>query len=128
MERKEKSQSQSAIAESLEALLQAALARWQHAVDQDMPIVGAEAVEWLSEFIGEARRLLPHPPYALENHQTGEITRHEKFSLGRIVATPGALEAVQRAGQSLWDFLARHTRGDWGEVCEEDRQENELAL
>jgi len=26
------------------------------------------------------------------------------------------------------DFLVRHVRGDWGEVCEEDRQENELAL
>ena len=62
------------------------------------------------------------------NPQTGEITRHEKFSLGRIVATPEALEAVQRAGQSPWDFLVRHVRGDWGEVCEEDRQENELAL
>jgi len=70
MERKEKSQSQSATAEPLEALLQAVLARWQHAVDQDMPIVGAEAVEWLSEFIREARRLLPHLPYTLENHQS----------------------------------------------------------
>ena len=62
------------------------------------------------------------------NPQTGEITRHEKFSLGRIVATPEALEAVQRAGQTPLDFLARHVRGDWGQVCEEDRRENEFAL
>ena len=63
-----------------------------------------------------------------DNLQTGESTRHEKFSLGRLVATPGALEAVQRAGQNPLDFLARHVRADWGEVCEEDRRENEFAL
>ncbi len=74
------------------------------------------------------KRAEHHTQQTRDNPQTGEIARHEKFSLGRIVATPGALEALQRAGQSPWDFLARHTRGDWGEVCEEDRQENELAL
>jgi hypothetical protein len=52
----------------------------------------------------------------------------QKFPLGQIVATPGALEALDRARQSPWDFLARHQRGDYGEVCEEDRRENELAL
>ena len=31
-----------------------------------------------------------------------------KFSLGQIVATPGALGALQRAGQSVQEFLARH--------------------
>jgi len=25
-------------------------------------------------------------------------------------------------------FLQRHAKGDWGEVCEADRQENELSL
>ena len=52
----------------------------------------------------------------------------QKFPLGQIVATPAALEALARAGQSPWDFLARHVRGDYGEVNEEDRRENELAL
>jgi hypothetical protein len=51
-----------------------------------------------------------------------------KFSLGQIVATPGALEALQMAGQSASEFLQRHARGDWGEVCDEDRQANEQAL
>ena len=63
-----------------------------------------------------------------DNPQTGEITRHAQFSLGRLGATPAALEAMQRAGQNPLDFLARHVRGDWGEVCEEDRRENEFAL
>jgi hypothetical protein len=51
-----------------------------------------------------------------------------KFSLGQIVATPGALEALGQAGQSAAEFLRRHARGDWGEVCEEDREANDHAL
>jgi hypothetical protein len=52
-----------------------------------------------------------------------------KFSLGQIVATPGALEALQESGQTPQLFLARHVRGDWGEdLCEEDRQLNDQAL
>lgn len=51
-----------------------------------------------------------------------------KFRLGKLVATPGALEALADAGQSPMDFLGRHVRGDWGECCEEDRQANEDAL
>ncbi|MGE0682966.1 MAG: hypothetical protein AB7P69_18940 [Candidatus Binatia bacterium] len=51
-----------------------------------------------------------------------------KFPLGRIVATPGALEALERAGQGPWRLLARHQKGDWGELSEEDKQENELSV
>lgn len=51
-----------------------------------------------------------------------------KFPLGRIVATPGALAALQAAGQHPQEFLSRHICGDWGDVPDEDRQENELSL
>jgi hypothetical protein len=51
-----------------------------------------------------------------------------KFSLGQIVATPGALEALHKAGQTATEFLERHARGDWGEVCDEDRRLNDEAL
>lgn len=51
-----------------------------------------------------------------------------KFALGQIVATPGALEAFQQTGESPWTFLARHVSGDWGDLDEEDRRENELSL
>ncbi len=55
-------------------------------------------------------------------------TRRPKFSLGQIVATPGALEAIRDAGQSPADFLDRHVRGDWGDLCDDDRRLNNLAL
>jgi hypothetical protein len=51
-----------------------------------------------------------------------------KFELGQVVATRGALEALEEAGQSPGFFLERHVRGDWGEVCEEDKRANDEAL
>jgi hypothetical protein len=50
------------------------------------------------------------------------------FSLGQRVATSGALQALEEAGQCLEAFLVRHARGDWGELCAADRQENARAL
>jgi hypothetical protein len=51
-----------------------------------------------------------------------------KFRLGKLVATPGALAALNEAGQTPMHFVARHLRGDWGECCSEDSQANEDAL
>ena len=50
------------------------------------------------------------------------------FPLGRIVATPGALEVLAEAGTEAADLLDRHAAGFWGEVCEEDWKANEEAL
>ena len=51
-----------------------------------------------------------------------------RFSLGQIVATPGALEALQRNNVTGFDYLRRHASGDWAIVCEEDKQASEQAL
>ena len=51
-----------------------------------------------------------------------------KFSPGSIVATPGVLEAFRASGESPLVFLERHLAGDWGDVDEHDRHENELSL
>jgi hypothetical protein len=37
-----------------------------------------------------------------------------KLPLGRLVATPGALLALQESGQTPDIFLTRHAAGDWG--------------
>ena len=50
------------------------------------------------------------------------------FALGRLVATPGALAALEACGQGCTEFLERHVSGDWGELSEEDRQANQEAL
>jgi hypothetical protein len=51
-----------------------------------------------------------------------------KFEPGRIVATPGALEAFRTSGDDPLPFLQRHLAGDWGDLSEEDRRENELSV
>jgi hypothetical protein len=56
------------------------------------------------------------------------LNETKKFSLGRIVATPGALEALRDAGQEASEFLSRHVSGDWGDLDAEDRQANDTAL
>jgi hypothetical protein len=50
------------------------------------------------------------------------------FTLGQIVATPGALRALERANQSAALFLTRHAEGDWGELDPEDIRENEYSV
>lgn len=50
------------------------------------------------------------------------------FSLGRVVATPGALAALERVGETPHDYLRRHARGDWGELGAADRHANAEAL
>jgi len=57
-----------------------------------------------------------------------QTERKPLFDLGQLVATPGALAALEKSGQSPMDFLTRHVTGDWGELCEEDRKENLFSL
>jgi hypothetical protein len=50
------------------------------------------------------------------------------FPPGKIVATPGALGLLEQADKSPLEFLSRHLRGDWGDLCQDDKTENELSL
>jgi hypothetical protein len=50
------------------------------------------------------------------------------FSLGQVVATPAALEALARNQQEPLGFISRHAQGDWGDLDEADKQENELSV
>jgi hypothetical protein len=50
------------------------------------------------------------------------------FKPGRLLASPGCLEELERAGQNLWEFMARHVAGDWGVVDAEDAEANNQAL
>ena len=50
------------------------------------------------------------------------------FSLGQVVATPGAIDALNQAGQDALALLTRHIGGDWGELDEEDKAENDFSV
>jgi hypothetical protein len=51
-----------------------------------------------------------------------------RFKSGQVVATPGALAALEASGESLSDYIHRHLSGDWGIVDDHDRRENETAI
>ncbi len=50
------------------------------------------------------------------------------FPLGRLVATPGALRALEESGDSPANFLRRHQSSDWGDVSTEDAKLNTSAV
>ena len=49
------------------------------------------------------------------------------FNPGNIVATPGALDLAEQ-GINLPAYLLRHLSGDWGDLCPEDKAENNFSL
>lgn len=55
-------------------------------------------------------------------------TSNPLFPLGRVVATPGAIEALTSTGQTPSEFLVRHQAGDYGVVDDDDRKANDAAV
>ena len=58
----------------------------------------------------------------------GESDPRPTFALGHLVATPGALRALVDAGQDPMEFIRRHQSGDWGDVDDEDKRENDFSV
>ena len=49
------------------------------------------------------------------------------FPPGNVVATPGAL-SLEEHGIDLLTYLKRHLNGDWGDLCPEDKAENDFSI
>lgn len=67
----------------------------------------------------------PVPPltYAQQQGSSSPL-----FTLGTVVATPGALALLAQYGIQPLELLRRHVSGDWGELCSSDKHANSLAL
>lgn len=63
-----------------------------------------------------------HSPTSPASHPRPVLT------LGRVLATPGAIEALVEARCDGGALLDRHARGDWGELDADDRARNDAAL
>lgn len=50
----------------------------------------------------------------------------QKFELGQVLITPGARDDLEL--KDVMSSLVRHAGGDFGDVCEEDRELNEEAV
>lgn len=54
-----------------------------------------------------------------------------KFNYGQLVATCGVRDAVDDSKEFasfVFDSFTRHINGDWGDLDEEDKKSNDLAL
>lgn len=68
---------------------------------------------------GELTTVWPQRPTPTPMHPA-------RLFLGRVLATPGALDVLDHASTAA--VLARHMKGDWGDIDIEDREMNERAL
>ena len=50
------------------------------------------------------------------------------FPLGKLVATPEAIELLRQHELSPFDYVTRHWQGDWGDLEAEDVEANKAAL
>jgi hypothetical protein len=75
----------------------------------------------------------------VSNTRIDKLTPHEEvlpgrpdgspmFRMGRVVATPGALQHLKRHGVHPFALLKRHVCGDWGAVHSEDARANATAV
>jgi hypothetical protein len=86
---------------------------WGHDVDE----------HYLLTFDNEARLIANVEPVKEE-----KVEPEPLFELGQVVATPGAIAALQEAQQDPVGLLLRHVTGDWGDLDEEDVKENQLSV
>jgi hypothetical protein len=93
----------------------------------------AEQVGYLAAPIGKDKlELITHEAYLFATYDNVQRmmvnVERARFSLGQVVATPGALDELKRSGQAPSEILSRHQTGDWGKIPDEDRKENELSV
>jgi len=62
----------------------------------------------------------------MNNHTKNDF--RPLFKTGMIAATQGAMAAMQGDADLAALLLLRHTIGDAGDICEEDREANRQAL
>ena len=103
-----------------------------HDAVDEVCFVGTGDLPWsLSTLLLAAEQaLLPDEPllWRIEGLTVPASPAPALFPLGRVVMTNGAVEALVREDALPETLLARHVRGDWGDLCAEDRAVNRDAL
>jgi hypothetical protein len=96
--------------------------------DEDLAYFALSDLDLHAAEVGEPSQLDPtFIPCRLSVAQASERGR-QRFPLGQVVATPGAMAALEATGQYPLAFLTRHAHGDRGELDAEDVKANEFAL
>jgi hypothetical protein len=53
---------------------------------------------------------------------------NSRFPPGQVVLTAGVDELVRQGQLNPSQYLGRHLTGDWGDLCDDDRRQNDAAL
>jgi hypothetical protein len=56
------------------------------------------------------------------------LVPNPQFRAGKVVVTAGVHELVQQGRLNPSEYLRRHLGGDWGDLCDSDRRQNDEAL
>ena len=64
---------------------------------------------------------------------SNEENNRPLFPLGRVVMTANLQAKLQEANPACWEaeligLISHHASGDWGDLDEDDKQQNDLAL
>lgn len=51
-----------------------------------------------------------------------------KFPMGQCVVTRGAMQALNESGEWAAKYLLKHQCGEWGDLDEADKKENEFSI
>lgn len=95
-------------------------------------MVPKELAGHLSQVLKPLLKLLPKPKVRVRWNETSRFWVSEfqvpRFPLGMTVMTPGAINALRSAGETPEQLFVRHQSGDWGNLDEEDKKENEFSV
>jgi hypothetical protein len=78
------------------------------------------------QFVSEKHAAAPTGKAAFWEGADMKVKSVTKFGLGELLVSKEVLLAI--SAREIADAIARHFRGDWGDLSKEDRDENELAL
>lgn len=56
------------------------------------------------------------------------VLSQPRFRAGQLVMTAGVNDLVQRGALDPVPYLRRHLDGDWGDLCSDDKRQNDAAL
>jgi hypothetical protein len=77
---------------------------------------------------GNPSHPLPTTTSSEPRQNTVGIAKRPLFPLGHVCATPAAMDLMEQLSLSPLEFIVRHVFGDWGQVCQDDREANQAAL
>ncbi len=100
-------------------------ARVQHRISKFRPSAKGKTQQAFQQLHDKKYGFLRRSPIFMSEKKV-LFTSNIKFPLGQTVATRGVLDLLNH--NEILKLLTRHSAGDWGDLCCEDKNLNNFAL